>query len=180
MRYQCFDLFCRKLYSSARSEALNELYKSKELDRDRPESIEADFEEVAASCGHFSFSLLSFAGEMQTYLSILEDLKEEIETSKHRSWKWLLFWRSSKKSKSNNSNPEQESLLEQNAETEVPKGLANIQFRPREPKTWRPEREGEPGTNVGFYRKLLHIFRVLERDDSKFFNCPFLPCSTLR
>ncbi|EHL03487.1 hypothetical protein M7I_0432 [Glarea lozoyensis 74030] len=33
----------------ARSEALKELYKSKEMDRDRPASVEADFEEVAAS-----------------------------------------------------------------------------------------------------------------------------------
>ena len=32
---------------------------------------EADFEEVAASCGYFSFSLLDFACEMQVYLEVL-------------------------------------------------------------------------------------------------------------
>jgi hypothetical protein len=169
--------FPRKLYNSARSEALQELYKSKELDRDRPESIEADFEEVAASCGHFSFSLQAFADEMQTYLAILEDLKDEIESSSRRSWKWLLFWRSSKPSKSQNSDPEQVSLIDQNAETEVPKGFPNISFARRESKTWKPEREGEDGAKVGFYRKLLHIFRVLGRDDSKLYglDCPTLP-----
>jgi hypothetical protein len=50
----------RNLYSSARAEALKELYKSKDLDKTRPENVEADFEEVAASCGHFSFSLYDF------------------------------------------------------------------------------------------------------------------------
>jgi hypothetical protein len=64
----------RKLYSSARADALKELYRSKELDRERPESIEADFEEVAASCGHFSFSLLTLAEETARFLSILSDL----------------------------------------------------------------------------------------------------------
>ena len=164
------DLLFRKLYSSARSEALQELYKSKELDCDRPESIEADFEEVAASCGNFSFSLQAFADEMQTYLSILEDLKDEIESSRRRSWKWLLFWRSSKPPKSRNSDPEQESLIDQNAETEVPKGLPSIQFQTRSSKTWKPEREGEDSAKVGFYRKLLHVFRVLGRDDGKLYG----------
>ena len=104
---------------------------------------------------------------MQTYLTILEELKDEVESSRRRSWKWLLFWRKSKLSKSKNSDPEQESLIDQNAETEVPKGLPNISFSRRESTTWKSEREGEDGVKVGFYRKLLHIFRVLGRDDSK-------------
>lgn len=147
---------------------MKELYKSKELDRDRPESIEADFEEVAASCGHFSFSLQAFADEMQTYLSILEDLKEELEKPKHRSWKWLLFWRSSKPYKTKNSDPEQESLIDQNAETEVPKGLPSLEFKRRATNSWKSEREGKiEDVRKGLYRRLLHIVRVLSRDDSK-------------
>lgn len=106
---------------------------------------------------------------MQNYLAILEELKEEIETSRHRSWKWLLFWRSSKP-KTKNSDPEQESLIDQHAEVEVPKVLPNIEFRRRESKTWRPEREGEFDAKIGFYRKLLHVVRVLGRDDSKSFG----------
>lgn len=81
-----------KLYSDARAGALKELYKSKELGRERAENVEADFEEVAASCGHFSFSLQDFAEEMQTYLDILEDLKKEEESPTQRSWKWVKFW----------------------------------------------------------------------------------------
>ncbi|TVY80910.1 Uncharacterized protein LSUE1_G003049 [Lachnellula suecica] len=153
---------------SARSEALNELYKTKELKRDRAESIEADFEEVAASCGHFSFSLQAFADEMQIYLSILEDLKDELEKSKHRSWKWLLFWRESKPYQIKNSDPEQESLIDSNnAETEVPKSLPNLEFRRRATNSWKPEREGQEVAKR-LYRRLLHMVRVLGRDDIRF------------
>jgi hypothetical protein len=87
-----------KLYSSARADALTELYKSKDLRSEKTESIEADFEEVAASCGHFSFSLQDFAEEMQTYLEVLEELKDEIENPHRRSWSWLKFWQSRKRS----------------------------------------------------------------------------------
>jgi hypothetical protein len=87
-----------KLYSGARSEALTELYKSKDLGNENPESVEADFEEVAASCGHFSFSLQDFAEEMQTYLEVLEELKDEVEKPNRRSWSWLKFWHSEKTS----------------------------------------------------------------------------------
>lgn len=87
-----------KLYSGARAEALTALYKSKELGNENPESVEADFEEVAASCGHFSFSLQDFAEEMQTYLEVIEELKDEIEKPNRRSWSWLKFWQSQKTS----------------------------------------------------------------------------------
>lgn len=56
--------------------------------------LEADFEEVAASCGYFSFSLLDFANEMKVYLEILDNLKLEVEERPGgRTWKWLMFWR---------------------------------------------------------------------------------------
>ncbi|KAG5978013.1 hypothetical protein E4U55_006413 [Claviceps digitariae] len=49
-------------------------------------------EEIAASCGHFSFSLQSFGEEMAKYLDILEDLQCVTDDPK-RSWTWLLWWR---------------------------------------------------------------------------------------
>ena len=82
-----------KLYARAREEALGLLYKNKELNAQRPMEIQADFEEVAASCGYFSFSLQDFAHEMQAYLGILEDLKIETEhRPSGRTWKWLRYW----------------------------------------------------------------------------------------
>ena len=83
-----------KLYTRSREEALNLLYKNKELTKARPIEMEADFEEVAASCGYFSFSLQDFANEMKIYLEILDDLKLEVEERPGgRTWKWLKIWR---------------------------------------------------------------------------------------
>ncbi len=84
-----------ELYTKAREEALALLYKNKELNTKQPMEIQADFEEVAASCGYFSFSLQDFATEMKAYLAILEELKVETEhRPAGRTWMWLRFWRS--------------------------------------------------------------------------------------
>lgn len=83
-----------KLYTNAREEALAFLYRSKDLNKSRPVELEADFEEVAASCGHFSFSLKDFAKDMEEYLDILEELKIEMDKRPNgRTWEWLKFWR---------------------------------------------------------------------------------------
>lgn len=82
-----------KLYAGARENSLALLYKSKNLTKTRPMEMEADFEEVAASCGHFSFSLQDFANELTAYLEILDELKIETDDRpKGRTWKWLKFW----------------------------------------------------------------------------------------
>ena len=82
-----------ELYIKAREEALALLYKDKELSTRRPMEIQADFEEVAASCGYFSFSLQDFANEMKAFLAILEDLKMETEhRPRGRTWTWLTPW----------------------------------------------------------------------------------------
>lgn len=90
-----------RLYTRSREQALGLLYKTKELNKQRPIELEADFEEVAASCGYFSFSLLDFANEMKTYLEILDDLKLEVEERPSgRAWNWLKIWRKRRGSKS--------------------------------------------------------------------------------
>ncbi|TAQ89411.1 hypothetical protein B7494_g2290 [Chlorociboria aeruginascens] len=156
------------LYTTARSDALKELYKSKELDKTRPECIEADFEEVAASCGQFSFSLQDFANEMQTFLSILEELKIEIERSKRRSWKWLHFWRLMMPSGSTTAiDPEREHLIGQPRDNIIPKDL------PEEVKIGQRDVnirtiEEEQAKRQRLYRGLLRVARFFERDDIRF------------
>jgi hypothetical protein len=84
------------LYTDSRNKALELLYKSKSMSGPRPVEVLADLEEVAASCGHFSFSLLDLAEEALAYLDLLEELHAEIErTPKRRTWNWLMFWRRS-------------------------------------------------------------------------------------
>ncbi|OAA61842.1 60S ribosomal protein l19 [Niveomyces insectorum RCEF 264] len=80
------------LFNTARADALEALYKTIELGRPRSEKIKADFEEVAAACGHFSFSLQAFGEEMSKYLDVLDDLTL-VQDHNRRSWRWLLFWK---------------------------------------------------------------------------------------
>jgi len=158
---------CRLLYSNARAKALKELYKSKELDQARPESIEADFEEVAASCGQFSFSLYDFGSEMQNLLSILEDLKQQTEKTKKRSWKWLKFWQRFRfyKGSSVTTDPEREPLIEPpSSQPGTTKDMPELVMGRRDSKYWKlSSQEAHPTGR--FYNKLLHVMRVLERDD---------------
>jgi len=170
----CFSY--RQLYSSARAAALQELYKSKELDKTRPESIEADFEEVAASCGYFSFNLQDFASEMQNYLSILEELKEEAERTKSRSWNWLYFWRSPKFQKSRHvEDPEQEHLISRHKpgdSIDVSKDLPEVTLGKRDYRRSAEQNSNEKGGWAALYQKTLDVIRVIRRDDGKF--APFL------
>jgi hypothetical protein len=81
----------KKLFSEARIKALESLYKSRAVARAQSPEAAADYEEVAASCGHFSSSLQDFAEDTIVYLDILEEL-DTIVNSEGRSWTWLYSW----------------------------------------------------------------------------------------
>lgn len=83
-----------ELYKDSREKALKAIYREKEVMRIRTMELKADLEEVSASCGHFSFSLLSFGEELKELLVILDQLQLEAEERpRGRSWNWLKFWR---------------------------------------------------------------------------------------
>lgn len=83
-----------QLYRESREAALKSVYRQKEILRIRSLEVEADMEEVAASCGHFSFSLLEFGEQLKDLLGILDELQLETEERPSgRSWSWLKFWR---------------------------------------------------------------------------------------
>ncbi|KAK3402788.1 Fusaric acid resistance protein-like-domain-containing protein [Sordaria brevicollis] len=126
------------LFNDARAKALHELYRYLEMDRTRSEQIQADFEEVAAACGHFSFSLQSFAEEMQKYLDVLDDLKHESQF-KRRSWHWLVWWRSKDHHSRffpalpyNQVPEEQEGLIKPIKKTAIPKGIPDSMVERRD------------------------------------------------
>lgn len=82
------------LFQAARTEAIAALYRSKEINRTTSAEKYAEYEEIAASCGHFSFALIDFADEVGHYLELLEELKVEREQLPRRpSYQWLFFWR---------------------------------------------------------------------------------------
>jgi hypothetical protein len=122
---------------------------------------------VAASCGYFSFSLQDFAEEMQNYLTILEDLKQETEKTKNRSWKWILFWRKSKAKKASaTEDPEQETLIEQTRlpDTSLPSKRIPELVLERRGSVWNGPGDVKNATQ-DFFRKMLHAFRIVERDE---------------
>ncbi|KGO71587.1 Brefeldin A-sensitivity protein 4 [Penicillium italicum] len=81
------------LYKESREKTLTALYQQKETMKLKTREAEADLEEVTASCGHFSFSLLEFGEQLQEMLSILDELQLEVEERPHgRTWSWLKVW----------------------------------------------------------------------------------------
>lgn len=82
------------LYKESREKTLASLYQQKETINLKTHEAEADLEEVSASCGHFSFSLLEFGEQLQEMLGILDELQLEVEERPNgRSWSWLKVWR---------------------------------------------------------------------------------------
>lgn len=82
------------MFGQARKVALETVYHSKESTAAKSEAVAADFEEVAASCGHFSSSLQDLAENVVTYLDAVRDLEQETKNGPwNLSWTWLYFWR---------------------------------------------------------------------------------------
>lgn len=83
-----------RLYSHSRQDALSKIYDPQKVNEQRSVDVDADFEEIAASCGVFSYALQDFANEVKLYLEILDELKLEIEERpRGRTWDWLKIWR---------------------------------------------------------------------------------------
>ncbi|KAI1303437.1 ribosomal protein L19 [Xylaria venustula] len=130
------------LYNESRGAALEELYKRIENARSASESIQADFEEVAAACGHFSFSLLSFADEMKKYLDALEELKYTSEQER-RTWSWLKFWNKIitlwKSRKAAEADLENQALIKpvkRMRQSQMPRGMPQVMTNRRETLRW--------------------------------------------
>lgn len=163
------------LFNEARAHALQELYKTLELDRTRSESVQADFEEVAAACGHFSFSLQTFGEEMQKYLDVLDDLKFASE-HRRRSWHWLEWWRHGRHNGRKAlalpyNNGEQEPMIKPIKKSAMPKGIADPLIRRRDTYSWEAAPENKKTKVLATVsQRVLGAVRKLARDDSK--SCP--------
>lgn len=166
------------LYNSARSSALQELYRSVELGRARSEAIQADIEEVAAACGHFSFSLQAVAEALDAYLDVLEDLKHTTETF-DRSWNWLKFWQhrrfawmvGSAAAPRAEDDPEREPLLTRRQSgirrSALPKGIPKAMVQQRDNFNWDASSLSGSWTR-SFSQMMLRVMRFVSRDDVLF------------
>ncbi|KAF1737790.1 uncharacterized protein CRV24_003417 [Beauveria bassiana] len=127
-----------EIFNTARAEALQGFYQRirQENDSGHPQIV---LEEVAAACGHFSYTLQTFGEEMKTYLDVLEDLKHSYDHNQ-RSWRWLLWWR---KSKSDHAlatlpfdAPETEALVKPIRKSAVPAGIPRSMRERRDTYKW--------------------------------------------
>ncbi|KAG6006786.1 hypothetical protein E4U21_006677 [Claviceps maximensis] len=175
------------LFNHAKSNALQELYKTIELGRSRSVAIQADIEEVAAACGHFSFSLRAVADEMYAYLNVLEELQHATETYS-RSWEWLKFWKrmplfsSSSQKLTTPDDPACESLLQNKKKKDrekeaqavrglkksaVPKGIPDSMKKRRDSFHWDAAPSASSFQRV-LSQRVLSAMRFLVREDILF------------
>ncbi|KAL9112563.1 MAG: hypothetical protein Q9227_003134 [Pyrenula ochraceoflavens] len=153
-----------KLYNSSRTEALKMVYDQKVPDKYRPMEVEADYEEVAASCGHFSFCLIEVADQIKDYLDALEELQLVVEERPNgRSWNWLKFWHSDPKS-DHQTSPTDSDLDDQAENINVEVDLPETKERSRS-SSQRSIRI-PPKAKIGY--KLWRFLRPLRREDVKF------------
>lgn len=168
------------VFNTARAEALEELYQLIELGRSRSDKTQAEFEEVAAACGHFSFSLQSLGEEMRKYLDMLDDLKYVGEHS-NRSWRWLLWWRKSS-SRGMSTMPyetrETEGLIKPIKKSGVPKGIPDSMIERRDTFSWKAAPDASKILALAS-QYVLKMLRNLARDESKC-ECPLAVTETDR
>ncbi|KND88952.1 Uncharacterized protein C26F1.08c [Tolypocladium ophioglossoides CBS 100239] len=156
-------------FNTARADALEELYQLIELGRSRSDKTQAEFEEIAAACGHFSFSLQSLGEEMLKYLDMLDDLKYVSEHSK-RSWRWLLWWRKSSSRAMPNmpyESRETEGLIKPIKKSAVPKGIPDSMIEWRDTFNWKAAPDASKILAL-VSQHVLKLMRKLARDDIRF------------
>ncbi|KAG8623140.1 hypothetical protein KVT40_008116 [Elsinoe batatas] len=153
-----------ELFRTARRDALTSLYRNKSLYATTSLERLADYEEIAASCGHFSFALIDVAEEIANYLDLLEDLKVQHDREPHRpTYGWLKFWQKEERLRLT-KNPEERLLEDEQANgddghsSNVPQALRSRDrmFKNRSPTvtSW----------NYRLYRAAIW----LHRDDIRF------------
>lgn len=124
----------------------------------------ADVEEVAAVCGHFSFSLLDFAEDILAYLSALDDLQAEMKNPQ-RSWNWLIpRWRKiDTKAETMERPTRKDTFTEDNEAHDASHGIpTHIQSAD---DFAYPE---ESSTQRSWRYKLYRGLRIFRRDDTQF------------
>lgn len=157
-----------EIFNRARADALQSLYHliQQENDSGHPQIV---LEEVAAACGHFSFTLQSFGEEMKKYLDILEDLKHSYGRKKC-TWRWLLWWRNNKSDHGLAAlpfdAPEAEVLVKPIRKSAVPAGIPRSMRERRDTYKW----DAAPNASrilATLSQAFLHFLRKMASDDGE-------------
>lgn len=82
------------LFNQNHEKAIGLLYKQDLFKREADLDTKIDQEEVAASCGNFSYMLSDVCKEVESYLDILEEYYHlQTHSSEYRSFEFLKFWK---------------------------------------------------------------------------------------
>lgn len=160
-------------FNSARRDALQNLYHliQHENDTGHPQIV---LEELAAACGHFSFTLQSFGEEMKKYLDVLEELKHSYER-RQSSWRWLMWWRRNKAETGLAAlpfeSPEAEVLVKPIRKSAVPAGIPRSMRERRDTYKWDAAPEASRILSA-LSQRILHFLRKMARDDGKGLSIP--------
>ncbi|UKZ94684.1 uncharacterized protein TrAFT101_009535 [Trichoderma asperellum] len=161
-------------FNVARSNALQQVYTMIEREKSTSRRIQAGLEEIAAACGHFSFSLQTFGEEMQKYLDVLDDLKYVSEHTK-RTWRWLFWWRKedgTTQGRKMSSLPfeaslEAESLIKPIRKRDVPRGIPDSMIRRRDTYNWQASPDSSKILSI-ISQSIMRFARKIARDDILF------------
>ncbi|KAL7807912.1 Fusaric acid resistance protein-like domain-containing protein [Trichoderma aethiopicum] len=161
-------------FNEARAHALQRMYTTIEREKSTSRRVQAGLEEVAAACGHFSFSLQTFGEEMQKYLDVLDDLKYVSDHSK-RSWRWVLWWRKDDVAGQGRklstlpfeSSAEAESLIKPIRKRDVPRGIPDSMVRRRDTYNWQAAPNSSTILST-ISQSILKFARKLAQDDIRF------------
>ncbi|ETR97672.1 60S ribosomal protein L19 [Trichoderma reesei RUT C-30] len=172
LRQPLTEALCQ--FNEARADALQKMYTMIERENTTSRRIQAGLEEVAAACGHFSFSLQTFGEEMQKYLDVLDDLKYVSDHSK-RSWRWVLWWRKNDVAAEGRklstlpfeSSAEAESLIKPIRKRDVPRGIPDSMVRRRDTFNWQAAPNSSRILST-ISQSILKFARKIARDDILF------------
>lgn len=157
-----------EMYKTAREEALKIIYEKKQASKSHSLELDADWEEAAASCGHFSFSLLEVAEQISEYLVILDQMQLEIEEAPTgRTWSWLKFWRSiGNAERLSNIDSDLAAIVEHADHLDLHINMPT----PKETKLRKEiaHRHSKSPIKEKFFRKLYRSMAFLRYDDTKF------------
>ncbi|KAI9669664.1 MAG: hypothetical protein M1831_007360 [Alyxoria varia] len=155
------------LFEKSRKEALQLVYKTKEISQANSFSVAANFEEVAASCGHFGSSLQDLAESCMTYLDVLEEFETEVHPPLHRrSWKWLLFWRPNPDESTQSAETGRNTSQQDHQHMGFPFHMPSLGTRRFFQRLAEPDKQ--PSSQETFRYRLWKTLRVFRRDDIKF------------
>ncbi|KIW75357.1 hypothetical protein Z517_10098 [Fonsecaea pedrosoi CBS 271.37] len=155
------------LYKQSRQDAILAVYSQKDMFRSRPMPVQADWEDAAACCGHFSFSLVEVAESVKEYLNILDELQLEVdEHPSGKTWNWLKFWRSPyTHTELAGLDPDFAKLAKGSDEFEVKVSDKQLNVSPQHNVPQWPD---QPRLKQIFFRYLYAAASFFRRDDIRF------------